>query len=147
MNKNAKQMTARITLLLSVLISQFYFIVRTDRDNGVIQGRVFNAKNNEPVPFANVVIWNTTTGTSSDFDGNFLFTGVKPGMVEIRVSAVGFRTYISGQLMVTNARTLYLEIPMEETTVDIDEVVVSASPFRMREESPVSLRRIGVQLK
>lgn len=113
-------------------------------DNGVIQGRVFNVKNNEPIPFANVVIWGTTIGASSDFDGNFIFTGISPGMVEIRVSSVGFRTYISGELMVTNARTLYLEIPMEETAVDIEEVVVRASPFRMREESPVSLRRIGV---
>ncbi len=136
-------MAARIIIfvLLSYTISS---AIAQTGENGVIQGRVFNSKNNEPVPFANVVIWNTTTGTSSDFEGNFLITGVQPGMVEIRVSAVGFRTYISGQLMVTNARTLYLEVPMEETTVDIDEVTVRVSPFRMREESPVSLRRIGV---
>ena len=113
-------------------------------ENGTIRGRVFSASNNEPVPFASVVIWNTTTGASSDFDGNFLITGIKPGMVEIRVSAVGFRTYVSDQLMVTNARTLFLEVPLEETTVDIDEVVVRASPFRRREESPLSMRRMGV---
>ncbi len=137
-------MTARIGIFLIInLFTASFSNAQTDV-NGVIQGRVFNAKNNEPIPFANVVIWNTTTGSSSDFDGNFIFTGIKPGMVEIRVSAVGFRTYISGQLMVTNARTLYLEVPLEETTVDIDEIVVRASPFRMREESPVSLRRIGV---
>ncbi len=130
-----------------LFISSLFFSVLAhaiEEDNGVIRGRVFNAANNEPVPFANVVIWNTTIGASTDFDGNFLFTGIKPGMVEIRVSSVGFRTYVSGQLMVTNARTLYLEVPLEETTVDIDEVVVRASPFRMREESPVSMRRIGV---
>ncbi len=132
----------RFFLLLHFIIG--YSALGQSGENGVIQGRVFNAKNNEPVPFANVVIWNTTTGASSDFDGNFTFTGLKPGILEIRVSAVGFRTYVSGELMVTNARTLYIEVPMEETTVDIDEVVVTASPFRMREESPVSMRRIGI---
>ncbi|MFO7922805.1 MAG: TonB-dependent receptor [Bacteroidales bacterium] len=136
-------MIKRIIILLISAFSIFSFSLAQTEDNGVIRGRVFNATSNEPIPFANVVIWNTTTGASSDFDGNFLFTGIKPGMVEIRVSAVGFRTYVSGELMVTNARTLYLEVPMEETTVDIDEVVVRASPFRMREESPVSMRRIG----
>lgn len=136
-------MAARITIFILLIFTISSAKAQTG-ENGVIQGRVFNSKNNEPVPFANVVIWNTTTGASSDFEGNFLITGVQPGMVEIRVSAVGFRTYISGQLMVTNARTLYLEVPMEETTVDIDEVTVRVSPFRMREESPVSLRRIGV---
>lgn len=136
-------MIKRIIILLISAFSIFSFSLAQTEDNGVIRGRVFNATSNEPIPFANVVIWNTTTGASSDFDGNFLFTGIKPGMVEIRVSAVGFRTYVSGEQMVTNARTLYLEVPMEETTVDIDEVVVRASPFRMREESPVSMRRIG----
>jgi len=137
-------MIARITIAFSLFFAVFSFTFAQTENNGVIRGRVFNASNNEPVPFANVVIWNTPIGASSDFDGNFSFAGIKPGMVEIRVSAVGFRTFISGQLMVTNARTLYLEVPMEETTVDIDEVVVRASPFRMREESPVSMRRIGV---
>ena len=108
-------MTVKFILVLSSSFITFLFSYAQASDNGVIQGRVFNAKNNEPVPFANVVIWGTTTGASSDFDGNFLFTGVKPGMVEVRVSAIGFRTYISGQLMVTNARTLFLEVPMEET--------------------------------
>ncbi len=137
-------MNARFTILMFAGLLISGTVPAMEEDNGVIRGRVFNASNNEPVPFANVVIWNTTTGASTDFDGNFLFTGIKPGMVEIRVSAVGFRTYVSGQLMVTNARTLFLEIPLEETTIDIDEVVVRASPFRMREESPVSMRRIGV---
>ena len=115
-----------------------------ESDNGIIRGRIFNAMNNEPVPFANIVIWNTDAGTSSDFEGNFVLAGLKPGMVEIRVSAVGFRTYISGELMITNARPTYIEVQMEETSVDIDEVTVRTSPFRMREESPVSMRRIGV---
>ncbi|MGF1585492.1 MAG: carboxypeptidase-like regulatory domain-containing protein [Bacteroidales bacterium] len=129
-----------MVMLLAVVNS---LNAQTD-DNGTIRGRVFSASNNEPVPFASVVIWNTTTGASSDFDGNFLITGIKPGMVEIRVSAVGFRTYVSEQLMVTNARTLFLEVPLEETSVDIDEVVIRASPFRTSEESPLSIRRMGV---
>ena len=137
-------MTGIIILLFSLSFIQIGFSQGQTDNNGQIKGRVFNSRNNEPIPFANVVIWNTTTGASSDFDGNFLFTGIRPGMVEIRVSAVGFKTYVSGELRVTNARTLYLEIPMEETSVDIDEVQIRVSPFRTREESPVSMRRIGV---
>lgn len=113
-------------------------------DNGSIRGQVINSRNREPVPFANVVIFNTGTGTSTDFEGNFSFEGIKPGMAELRVSAIGFTTYISGELMITNARTLYFEIMLEESATDIDEVVIRSSPFRMSRESPVSLRRIGV---
>ncbi len=144
-NQNIITINMKKLLLIWVIILPVIFNAYAQTgDNGTVRGRVYNASNNEPVPFASVVIWNTTIGASTDFDGNFLITGIPPGMVEIRVSAVGFRTYVSGQLMVTNARTLYLEVPLEETTVDIDEVVVSASPFRAREESPLSMRRIGV---
>ncbi|MDY6800663.1 MAG: TonB-dependent receptor, partial [Bacteroidota bacterium] len=115
------------------------------KNNGEIQGRVFNSKNNEPVPFANVVIYQTTIGSASNFEGEFLFTGIKPGFVKLQISAVGFKTYISEEVMVTNAKKVFFNIPLEETSIALDEVVVKPSPFRKTEESPLSLRRIGIQ--
>ena len=44
----------------------------------------------------------------------------------------------------SNARTAFLDIELEETAVELDGVVVKASPFRRSEESPVSLQRIGI---
>ncbi|MEA2105430.1 MAG: TonB-dependent receptor [Bacteroidota bacterium] len=120
-------------------------IIGQQKSTGEIEGRVFNSKNNEPVPFANVVIFQTTIGSASNFDGEFLFTGIKPGFIKIQVSAVGFKTYISEEIMVTNAKRVFLNIPLEETSIALDEVVVKPSPFRKTEESPLSLRRIGIQ--
>ncbi len=120
-------------------------IIGQQKNTGEIEGRVFNSKNNEPVPFANVVIFQTTIGSASNFDGEFLFTGIKPGFIKIQVSAVGFKTYISEEIMVTNAKKVFLNIPLEETSIALDEVVVKPSPFRKTEESPLSLRRIGIQ--
>src|SRR6056297_1157193 len=115
------------------------------KNSGEIQGRVFNSKNNDPVPFANVVIFQTTIGSASNFDGEFLFTGIKPGFVRLQVSAVGFKTYISEEIMVTNAKKVNINIPLEETSIALEEVVVKPSPFRKTEESPLSLRRIGLK--
>ncbi|MGM0503454.1 MAG: TonB-dependent receptor [Bacteroidota bacterium] len=115
------------------------------QNTGEIEGRVFNSKNNEGVPFANVVIYQTTIGSASNFDGEFLFTGIKPGFVRLQVSAVGFKTYISEEIMVTNAKKVNINIPLEETSIAIEEVVVKPSPFRKTEESPLSLRRIGLK--
>jgi len=36
-----------------------------------VYGSVTNSLNNEPIPFANVVIDGTTIGATTDFDGNF----------------------------------------------------------------------------
>ncbi len=114
------------------------------QNNGVIVGRIHNEKNNEPVPFANIVVWGTNIGAVSDIDGNFNITDIKPGYIELQATSIGYETYISSEILVTNAKNVYVEIPMKETAVELDEVTVTASPFRRNEESPVSLRRIGI---
>ena len=116
-----------------------------DEGRGIIEGRIFNTTTNEPVQFASIVIWGTTIGSVSDLDGRFLFTGVKPGYVELRATSVGFKQYVSEPILVTNANRVNIEIPLEETVIEIDEITVKVSPFRKKEESPVSLRRISIE--
>jgi len=113
-------------------------------NSGVIKGRVFNAATNEGVPFATVQIWGTTIGAITDYEGNFSFTGIKPGYVELRASSVGFKPFISSAIMVTNSNQVNLEIALEENLIGIGEVVIKASPFVKRIETPVSARIIGI---
>jgi hypothetical protein len=129
------------TIVISILIN---FILSAQQNSGVIRGRVYNSKTNEGVPFASVAVWGTTTGAMTDFDGNFLFTGLKPGFAELRVSSVGFKPYISSAVMVTNSNQVNLEIPLEEVEIGIGEVIIKASPFRKKIETPVSVRIIGI---
>ena len=133
----------KVSLLL--LITLMFADLQGQGGGGVIRGQVVDATSNEPVPFASVVIWNTTTGAMTDFDGNFLFTGVAPGFVEIRVSSVGYKTYISESVMVTNSNEVNLTVPLETTVVEVEDVIVRPSPFRKSVESPVSARIIGIQ--
>jgi len=134
--------TQKIALLILLMNLQLGFLYS---QQGVIQGRVYNTKNNEPVQFATVAIFGTTIGSISDLDGNFLFTGLEPGYVELRISSVGFETYVSEAIQVTNAKKVFLEIPLAEANVALDEVVIKASPFRKIKESPISLQRISIK--
>ena len=132
------------TIILLIFISAAPAAAQ-EAGQGIIEGRIYDANTGEPIPFANIIIWGTTIGTTSDLDGNFLFTGIAPGYVELRASSVGFEPYVSEQILVTNASRVSLEIPMNETTIAIEEITVKASPFRKKEESPVSLQRIGIE--
>lgn len=128
----------------------FFFILLgfplfAQNENGILQGRVFDSKNNEPIPFANIVVWKTNNGVQSDAEGNFSLTGIKPGYIEVRVTSVGYKPYISEPILITNAKKVMLDVPMEQSDVQLQEVTVKASPFRKKEESPVSLRRIGIE--
>ncbi|MDZ7740280.1 MAG: TonB-dependent receptor [Bacteroidota bacterium] len=112
--------------------------------NGKIEGRIFDAASNEPIPFANIVIWGTNIGSTSDLDGNFKFTGLEPGYLRLAASAVGYKKYISEDVLVTNAKSVYMELPMEEQTVQLETVEIKASPFRRMKESPLSMRSLDI---
>lgn len=133
-----------IILLFAFLLAFHTAGFAQEIGKGTIEGRIYNASNNEPVPFANIIVWGSNIGSVSDLDGNFLFTGIAPGFVQLAASSVGFETTISEEFMVTNAKKVFVDIAMKETSVELEEVVVKASPYRRREESPLSLRRIGI---
>lgn len=136
---------------MRVFISVFFLILTTyqplysQNNSGVLKGKVVNATTGEAIPFASVVIWNTTIGAMTDYDGNFLFTGVKPGYVEVRASSVGYKPYVSESIMVTNSNEVNITVSLEESVIGIQDVVIKASPFRKKIESPVSVRIIGIE--
>jgi len=112
--------------------------------SGKIEGKILDAVSNEALPFVNIIIQNTSIGTTSDLEGNFTFTGVNPGFVTLQASFVGYEMGFSDEIQVTNAKTEYVEVKLTQKDTEINEVVIKASPFRKTEESPVSLNRIGI---
>ena len=120
------------------------FAVSAQNPSSTIKGRVYNAKNNEPVEFATIVVQNSTNGTNSDLNGNFLLKQVEPGFYQLKISAIGYKTYISETFRITMAAGATINVPMEEEDIHLEEITVRPSFFPKREESPTSLRTIGI---
>ncbi len=112
--------------------------------NGIIKGRVFDPINNEGIPFANVVIQGTTNGTTTDESGNYTIENLVPDLYNLAVSYVGYKSQVIFEVEVSNARAAIVDIPLEPNTELLKAVEVKADPFSKTEESPVSLRSIGV---
>ncbi|MCB0581511.1 MAG: TonB-dependent receptor [Phaeodactylibacter sp.] len=111
---------------------------------GIVKGKVTDAINNEPIAFANILVLGTDKGVTSDIDGNYEIGGLVPGLYDVRATYVGYNEQTSYEIQVTNSKPAIVNFRMEEVVQDLQEVVVKASPFRKTEESPVSLRTIGV---
>jgi len=108
-----------------------------------IKGRVFNSINNEAVPFANIIIEGTSLGATSDIEGNYILTNLEPGTYSVICSFIGFKRLVSYEVPVNSVRTTTLDFALVEESTTLDQVVITASPFNKREESPVSLRTIS----
>ena len=63
-----KKVFVRTIILLISFISLSNNVLS---QNVRVYGSITNALNNEPIPFANIIIEGTTIGTTSDIDGNY----------------------------------------------------------------------------
>lgn len=118
--------------------------VASHAQTGSIKGRVYSASGNQPVAFANVVISGTNTYSLSDTLGYYEIGGINPGYYRLSALAVGYENALSEEFHVTNARVTYIDIKMVEKPTALDQVVVKATAFKRAEESPVSLKSIGI---
>jgi len=105
-----------------------------------VKGKVID-NNGQPLPGANIIVTGTTTGTISDYDGNYTLTVNQDPPFTIQISSVGFETV--DMEVTTNPQTI--DVTLVEGT-SLDEVVISASrtPERIF-ESPVTVERFGAK--
>jgi len=94
--------------------------------------------------FANILVVGTDTGETTDIDGYYTLSGLEPGVYDLQVSYIGFKEQTIYEIQVTNNRPTIIDVPLEEYAEQLEEIVVKASPFKKTEESPVSLRTIGI---
>lgn len=127
------------SLLLGLMLS-----AALSAQSGIIKGQVIDALNNEPIPFANVLLLGTDIGTTTDVDGNYEITGLEPKLYDVRASYLGYTNKAEYEVQVTNSKPAIVNLALSESAQDLEEVVVKASPFTKTEESPLSLRTIGV---
>ena len=110
---------------------------------GVIQGRIFNDLSNEPIPFANVAIQGTAIGAVSDIDGKYRIEGIEPGLYNVQATYIGFLPKTIFEVEVFAKQPTDLNIPMTESSTELEVVEVTTEVFERKEESPISLQSIG----
>jgi iron complex outermembrane receptor protein len=126
-------------LHLKILLLILIFIPSVIIAQGTISGTVTEAETNQPLPGANVIIKGTSTGTTSDFDGNYQLD-VDDFPVTIVISSVGFTTQ---EIEVSGPQTI--NIALEEGML-LDEIVIVGNRSKPRTilDSPVPIDVIGV---
>ncbi|MBD1260144.1 TonB-dependent receptor [Maribacter polysiphoniae] len=98
----------------------------------------------EPIPGANIILVGSTSGTTSDFDGNFSFNTDAEGEQTIRISYLGYLT-VSKSILLTGS-TVNMDFILEEGGEQLDEVLLTAtSTRRSQKETPLSVTSLGAK--
>ncbi len=134
-----RRTAASLLICVSAILSAY-------SQTGTLSGIVKDAYNNETLPGTSIVIYETTTGTSSDMEGRFEFKNLKPGFVRLQVSYMGYAPLITEEIMIPAVRPAYYEIILTPSSTLFGEVTVTADPFVTKMESPLSMQRIGIDI-
>jgi TonB-linked SusC/RagA family outer membrane protein len=88
-------------------------------------GTVTDAKSNEPIPGATIVIVNQNLGSATDRNGKYDFTAkLKPGDYQIAFSTVGYKTVVK-KLVLGNNTNIKINMAIAPDITRLNEVVVT----------------------
>ncbi|MGB5418545.1 TonB-dependent receptor domain-containing protein [Algibacter sp.] len=91
-----------------------------------------------PITGANLLIVGSTSGATSDFDGNFSFSSNLSGVQTVKISYLGYET--QNKTVTLDGSPISLQIIMVEGGNALDEVVLTASAtFRSQKDTPMSI--------
>lgn len=100
--------------------------------NGIIKGKVTDAKSGIGLPGVNVLIKGTTIGASTDLDGNYTITNVVPGYYTLFASYISYKPF-QQDFKMEAGKTIQFNIKLEEDIAELAGVEVVAERVRNTE--------------
>ncbi|OZV71050.1 TonB-dependent receptor [Winogradskyella aurantia] len=130
-----------------LLIFCFSSILCSAQQTGSIVGLLTDKEfNNEPLPFVNILIKGTTTGTTSDVDGLYEFNELSPGVYTLVFSFVGYET-LEIKAEVVAGKVTTVNVPMGASSASLDEIVITTSTRKESEAALLLDQKKAVEIK
>ncbi|MDP5106522.1 MAG: TonB-dependent receptor [Polaribacter sp.] len=108
-----------------------------------ISGKVTD-QTGQLIPGVNIMLKGTTTGTTSDFDGNYEIRNVANGTYTLFASYIGFDNF--KKEITINSSNITLDITIKENAQSLDEIIVTGvvNP-KSKIESSISVSSVGIK--
>jgi hypothetical protein len=135
-------------LLITLLTITFHTVSFSQSITQSMRGKVYDNLTKEPLPVAYIFVLNTNPciGTTSDMDGNFILEKVPVGRHNIQVTMMGYESYIVNELLISTGQQPVLDVALQQTTYETDEVVVRINKdLPLNNMTTVSSRQFTVE--
>ncbi len=120
----------KVSTLFVIILLIFAGFSEAAAELGKVRGRVLDSKTGEPVVGAVVLIEELRTGSFSDSLGIFVIEKIPPGAYVVSVEMIGFKD-VEKEIEVREDSDNYFSFELEEETVELEEVVVTAEAKRL----------------
>ncbi len=113
----------RIIVLLAALATTSCILLA--QNNGIVQGRILDAKDGSPLWGANVMVKGTSLGASTDDEGRFKISNLPTGTLTLLIRYLGFEQ-VERSVQVEGAAIAFVEVKLSEATIQGEEITVTA---------------------
>lgn len=121
----------------------FFSLLGVFAQKTIIEGKVVNLINNEPLPFATVKVTNIGSGVIADSLGIYRID-LPAGLYNLEASYTGYSTVVKHEIQTQSSKPVVVNFEMSMNGNDLDEAVVTAEAYRNTSESPLALQRINL---
>ena len=122
-------MNRSLTFIFILVLVPILTLAQDNQREGSISGKVVDAQTLEPLIGVNVLIEKTLTGTATDTEGNFAIPKLDAGIYTLVIRYIGFETQNIPDIVVGSNRNQFLEIKLNPSTIQGDEITVSTAYF------------------
>ena len=129
--------------LLICFCALSFTTLSVNSQTGKITGAVMDGEFNEPMAFANVLIKNTTKGTTSDFDGKYTID-VEPGNYTVVFSYIGYQTIEISDVAVEANEDVIVDVTLN--TNSLETVVITTTVRKNTESAVLDLQKNSITL-
>ena len=108
---------------------------------GTIRGFVSDKETGEPIMFCNVSIEGTSYGSQTDLNGMYTLSKIQSGEHTLVVTYVGYKK-LTKKVNLKTGQLLTVKLELETSTINIDEVEISAERQEMKTDVKVGSIKI-----
>ena len=128
---------------IKLLVLILFTIFNVNGQTGKIAGTIMDGEFNEPMAFANVLIKNTTKGTTSDFDGKYSID-VEAGNYTLVFSYIGYQTIEISDVVVKSNDEVIVDVTLN--TNSLETVVITTTVRKNTESAILDLQKKSITL-
>ncbi len=107
-------------------------------DNGIIEGKVIDHDTQNPIADAVIKILSLNQKTGSDDKGNFKFEYLKNGNYILEVSAIGYKTIMKTDIVISSGNPVSIIVEMNSTSFTTESINVDANYFDKNSDVNIS---------
>lgn len=124
-------------IMIILLTGANIIFAQTNEPKGNLEGRVMDAETKSPLIGVNIYIKSTQTGTTTDADGKYKISNVPAGLTTIVFSYIGYESVTKTDISIKPGKSVYLDVDMKSSSIELKEVVVTSGYFSEIENKPV----------